>query len=219
MGFRNLEAFNLSMLGKQSWKLLTDSTYLLSRVLKAKYFPRRDFLDANFGHNPSYTWRSLWSTQNLLTIGHRWKIGDGSKINVWKMPWIRNLLSLKPSSMPLQNFEDLTVNHLLDSNLNSWNTTLVRAIFTSSDVAAILAMPLYTRSTLDQRVWKPTFDGSYTVKFVYRICSDLIHTNYTAQGCTRWNSIWNMEIPQRVRAFIWRLAHQCLPTRTNLLNR
>jgi hypothetical protein len=41
-----MEAFNLSMLGKQSWKLLTDSTSLLTRVFKAKYFPRRDFLDA-----------------------------------------------------------------------------------------------------------------------------------------------------------------------------
>jgi hypothetical protein len=119
----------------------------------------------------------------------------------------------------LQNFEDLTVNYLLDSDLNSWNTTLVRAIFTSSDAAAILAKPLYTRSTLDQRIWKPTFDGSYTVKSAYRICSDLIHINSLAHGCTRWNSIWNMEIPPRARAFIWRLAHQCLPTRTNLLNR
>jgi len=70
LGFRNLEAFK-SMLGKQGWKLLSDSSSLLTRILKAKYFPRRDFLDATLGHNPSYTWRSLWSTQSLLTLGHR----------------------------------------------------------------------------------------------------------------------------------------------------
>ena len=46
LGFRNMEAFNLSMFGKQSLKLLTDSNSLLTRVLKAKYLPRRDFLDA-----------------------------------------------------------------------------------------------------------------------------------------------------------------------------
>jgi len=38
LGFRNMEAFNLSMLGKQSWKLLSDSSSLLTRVLKAKYY-------------------------------------------------------------------------------------------------------------------------------------------------------------------------------------
>jgi len=84
--FRNLEAFNLSMLDKQSWKLLSNSSSLFSRILKAKYFPRRDFLDANLGHNPSYTRRSLWSMQSLLTLGHRWKIGNGSQTNVWNMP-------------------------------------------------------------------------------------------------------------------------------------
>jgi len=90
LGFRDMEAFNLSMLGKQSWKLLTDSTSLLTRVLKAKYFTRKDFLDASLCDNPSFTWRSLWSTQHLLTLGYRWKIGDGTKINVWNMPRYKN---------------------------------------------------------------------------------------------------------------------------------
>ena len=103
-GFRNLEAFNLSILRKQGWKLLSNSTSLLTRVLKAKYFPRRDSLNANLGQNPSYTWRSLWSTQSLLILGHKWKIGDGSNINVWSMLWICNLPSLKPSiPQPLTN--------------------------------------------------------------------------------------------------------------------
>jgi len=46
LGFRNMEAFILSMFRKQSLKLLTNSNSLLTCVLKAKYFSRRDFLDA-----------------------------------------------------------------------------------------------------------------------------------------------------------------------------
>jgi len=45
-----MQAFNLSMFDKQSWKLLPDSSSLLTRVLKAKYFQRRDFSDATLGH-------------------------------------------------------------------------------------------------------------------------------------------------------------------------
>lgn len=134
------------------------------------------------------------------------------------MPLILNFPTLKLTSLLLQNFEDLTVNYLLSSGLNSWNNVLVRAIFTSVDATNILAMPLYLCSPLDQHVWKPTSDGFYTVKFAYRTCSDLIHANTTSHGNARWNSIWNMKVPQIICAFIWRLAHQCLPTRTNLLN-
>jgi len=82
LNFRDLEGFNLAMLGKQGWKLITKSSYLLTRVLKAKYFPRSGFLGATIGHNPSFTWRSIWSTIPMLSLGYRWKIGDGNDINV-----------------------------------------------------------------------------------------------------------------------------------------
>jgi len=146
LGFHNMEAFNLSMLGKQSWKLLSDSSSLLTRVLKAKYFPRRDFLDAPLGHNPSYTWRTLWSTQHLLTMEHRWKIGDGSKINVWHMPWLRNLPSLKPSIPPPPDYEDLKFIHLMIPRSAYWNHNLMHSIFHHVDTAAILSIPLYNRN-------------------------------------------------------------------------
>jgi hypothetical protein len=73
IGLQNMEAFNLSMLGKQGWKLFIDSSSLLTRILKAKYFHMRDFLDANIDHNLGFTWGSIWSSQNLITLGYRWK--------------------------------------------------------------------------------------------------------------------------------------------------
>ncbi|KAL0387985.1 UNVERIFIED_CONTAM: putative mitochondrial protein [Sesamum radiatum] len=39
LGFKNLEAFNLALLGKQLWRFLLRPESLVSRVLKAKYFP------------------------------------------------------------------------------------------------------------------------------------------------------------------------------------
>ena len=219
LGFCNMEAFTLSMMGKQSWKLLTDSTSLLTRILKAKYFPRRDFLDASLGHNPSYTWRSLWSTQSLLTLGHRWKIGDGTKINFWNMSWIRSLPSLKPSTIPPPHYKDLTVSHLLNSGMNSWNQMIVQSIFNHSDASAILATPFYSRTMEDTRIWKASINGSYSVKTAYRICMDLLLEATPSHGNYNWTSHWNLKIPPRVLSFLWRLAHQCLPTRANLTTR
>lgn len=38
MGFKHLHAFNLSMLGKKGWRLVTNQDTMVSKVLKAKYF-------------------------------------------------------------------------------------------------------------------------------------------------------------------------------------
>ena len=37
MGFRNMQSFNLAMLGKHGWRLLTRPDSLCARVLKGKY--------------------------------------------------------------------------------------------------------------------------------------------------------------------------------------
>lgn len=50
MGFRQLHAFNLAMLGKQCWRLLANQDTMVSKVLKTKYFLQGNFLEANLGH-------------------------------------------------------------------------------------------------------------------------------------------------------------------------
>lgn len=46
MGFCDLHSFNLAMLGKQIWRVIYYLHSLLSRILKVKYFPNNDILDA-----------------------------------------------------------------------------------------------------------------------------------------------------------------------------
>lgn len=71
MGFRKLHEFNLSMLGKQAWKLIQEPNSLMTRLLKARYFPIGCFFQASIGHNPSYTWRSLLQHPRSLEAGHK----------------------------------------------------------------------------------------------------------------------------------------------------
>ena len=68
LGFKNLKCFNLVLLAKQGWRLQLAQDSLVFQVLKAKYFPRCDFINASL-HNPSYTWRSIMSAQELVNEG------------------------------------------------------------------------------------------------------------------------------------------------------
>jgi hypothetical protein len=45
MGFKDLHCFNLAMLAKQCWRLLSDPDSICARVLRAKYFPSGDILN------------------------------------------------------------------------------------------------------------------------------------------------------------------------------
>ena len=72
MGFRNLRAFNLAMLGKQAWRILTNLDSLIARIYKAKFFPSSNILSAKISSNPSYAWRSIHSSLEVIRKGTRW---------------------------------------------------------------------------------------------------------------------------------------------------
>ena len=55
VGFQKLHKFNIALLRKQSWRLLTKPKSLIAKVLKTRYFPSCSVLDASLGSNPSYT--------------------------------------------------------------------------------------------------------------------------------------------------------------------
>ena len=69
MGFKNLKLFNLALLAKQGWRLQVGHDSLVYRVLKAKYFPRCEFVQASIGNNPSYTWWTIMAAQQLNKDG------------------------------------------------------------------------------------------------------------------------------------------------------
>ncbi|KAK6131702.1 hypothetical protein DH2020_034499 [Rehmannia glutinosa] len=88
LGFRHLRAFNLALLAKQAWRLLTQPSNLLSRILRAKYFPAGSFLDANLGSRPSWSWRSILESRVVLSLGARKLVRSGRQTRIWTDPWI-----------------------------------------------------------------------------------------------------------------------------------
>lgn len=94
MRFQSLRDFNLSMLGKQRWRFLTNPKSLVARVCKARYFKDGDFLIIELENNPIFS-RSLLESQNLIWKGARRTIGIRETISICEDPWLPKVVNSK----------------------------------------------------------------------------------------------------------------------------
>jgi hypothetical protein len=79
---------NQALLAQQSWRLLQFPDSLCMRVLKAKYYPNGELVDTVFPVEESPTWRAVEHGLELLKKGIIWRISSGTKVNIWRDPWI-----------------------------------------------------------------------------------------------------------------------------------
>lgn len=82
---------------------------------------------------------------------------------------------------------------------------------------AVKRVPLLASVTADNRVWWPSEDGIYNVKYAYHLFLNKIVDSSHLQKEGKWNMIWNLSIPHK-KFFFGKLAGigNCLPMRTRL---
>jgi hypothetical protein len=140
LGFRDLHLFNLAMLARQAWRILTNPETLCSQVLKAKYFPNSNILRCNARDGISYTWRSILQGAHLLKEGVVWRVGNGKSLDIWSDPWIPAGMTRKTAT-PKGASLLTRVSELMNPDTGSWDELLVKDTFWESDAKTILALP------------------------------------------------------------------------------
>lgn len=76
LNFRDIEGCNKALIAKQVWRIMSNPNDLVSRFLKSLYYNNSNILEAELGRSPSFLWKSLIWGRELLTKGHRYRIGD-----------------------------------------------------------------------------------------------------------------------------------------------
>lgn len=218
LGFRRVREFNIAMLGKQVWRIMTDPHSLVCRLLKARYFSAVTFGEAVLGNNPGYIWRSLLEARELVVSGSRVKVGSGTSINVWNDPWIPDAVNAKISTPLIPELQHISVNNLLNEN-GKWDVEVLRDIFSEQDVNRILRIPRCSSMREDQWCWLDDEKGVYTVKTGYKRLMGVPNQTLISQDSFNWKKLWNMLIPPKVKNFIWRVLFNCLPTLDNMQKR
>lgn len=224
LGLKNVQSFNLALLAKKCQRILKEPSSLVSKVLKPKYHPSSDFLDAKLGYYHSFVWRSLTVGRKLLKSGLMWRIENGKQAKIQKDKWLNSPLSNSIQSPTTLFHEDACVSDPIDSVKYCWKRDLLNQIFSRSEVTTISTIPLSLVNREDTLVWSPSKNNIFSIKSTYHYHHSPSIQNRGDQSSNRvpqkvWKAIWKLAIPNRIKTFIQRAFQESLPTYLNLNKR
>lgn len=212
LGFKNLRDFNITMLAKQAWRIINETNPLVTSILRAKYFPNSSFLEATLGANPSYAWRSLMETKEVIRKGCRRRIGNGKSTKIWKVPWLPNPKNgYLTTDMPAE-LKETTVENFFCENKREWDNDVLSDLFNERDTRLIKQIPIPVRDREDSWCWTWEDNDEFSVKSCYRqlqgerVCLDRVF----------WKQLWGLKLPGKVINFLWRICRGVLPTAMTL---
>ncbi|KAK6150082.1 hypothetical protein DH2020_017607 [Rehmannia glutinosa] len=168
LGFHDLCSFNKALIAKQLWRIISQPNLLMSKLLKAKYFPKCSLFDANVCSTASWLWRSWLKVRTVLTLGMRFSIGDGKAVKIWESPWIPDSVSFKPNPSFSSQLDLKWVSDLICDDGKSWNNQLIKTNFSNEDLENILKIPLKNPGRKDFLVWHLNPKGNFTVGSSYK---------------------------------------------------
>ena len=210
MGFQDLQAFNLAMLVKQGWRILTNPDSLVARVFKAKYFPHDDILNSKKSCSPSYAWWSIHNNLEVIRKGTRWRLGNGHKIHIWEDKWLPMPTTFKVISPPFDFGDFPMVLSLIDKDTKWWKDNVIYSLFLPFEANTILlidSIPLSYNLPKDSLIWTGNKHGTFAVKSAYHIALSMVippdegECSSNSSNSLIWKRIWHQKVPPKLKVF------------------
>ncbi|KAK3222428.1 hypothetical protein Dsin_009453 [Dipteronia sinensis] len=113
------------------------------------------------------------------------------------------------------------VRHLRTAS-GDWNVSLIKNMFIENDANAILSIPCSLNQRDDSLCWHYTTDENYNMKSGYKLGMSLNikeSTSETRKTGFNWKGIRNLNLPTKIKIFLWTSLREWLPTQVNLARR
>lgn len=159
------------------------------------------------------------TAKDSLYSGFRWVLGDGMDINAVKDPWLKNKEGFCVDQGPAYGAHNISVSDFFMGDARSWDEPKVRDFFTEDDARLILATQIPNGSVKDRIAWTKSVDGKYTVKSGYQHWCDTNMSNTTVVQSSGWSKLWRLNVPHKVKTFLWRFCRNNVPVRNRLKSR
>ncbi|XP_057444610.1 uncharacterized protein LOC130736850 [Lotus japonicus] len=222
LGFRDFKPFNLALVEKNWWRIYTKPESLLARIFKAVYFNNCDLRLAKKGFRPSYAWSSIMKISWIFESGGMWRIGDGTKVNLWTDKWFPS------GSSPIYR-QDLAVElalskvaNLINHEQHSWKRDLIEHVFSPSTAEEIISIPLSINGGPDVLFWPTDSRGQYTSKAGYNFLMNQASRAAPSSSSSVlftagfWKGFWASTTLPRCKEVSWRAVSGYLPLRAKL---
>ncbi|CAN6710400.1 unnamed protein product [Malus baccata var. baccata] len=172
------------------------------------------------------SWDRLMKQKRAGGLG--WRVGDGENIDIRKDPWLPTPTTFLAN--PLDSLEVTKVRELIEPISKSWKAEIIVAGFNQEEARKILSIPLSKTGCRDRLVWHHTVNGVYSVKTGYGVAINLMENgalgrkgrgapSENRRSNPMWRKIWTLQVPNKIKYFIWKCCNNALAVRQNLQRR
>lgn len=218
LGVKDFLKFNDALLVKSSWRLLNNPACLLGQVLKGKYFPECNILQAEGTSTMSHGWRSVLIGCDLLQQNLGWIVGDGQSINIWRTPWLNLHKQESPMGPATEQTAELLVSDLMIPGTLVWDRSTLQRIPAFEE--QILHIQPSLTGAPDKLVWLGTKSGEYSTKSGYYTVVKETMEDEIQEPYFNWRqNVWSLNCAPKVKHFAWRLLKRAVPVGERLVER
>jgi hypothetical protein len=101
---------------------------------------------------------------------------------------------------------------------------MIKHNFWAEEAKIIIQIPLSKYQQQDILIWRGSTTSEFIVRSAYHMEKDRTERNRgvgstSSAPSSVWKKIWDMQMPNSIKMFLWRACHNILPTKVSLQKR
>ncbi|XP_031099664.1 uncharacterized protein LOC116003863 [Ipomoea triloba] len=217
LGIRKMEPMNRAFLAKLGWRLIQNEDSIWSQIFKAKYsVSSTDCSTWKAKANMSNAWKGILRSVPILQKGIRITVRNGRRTSFWTDCWLgdKPLCQEAINAIPPGDLGRLVASYW--SADRGWRWESLNNLLPEEILSKLAAYVLHEEQNLDDIVgWKLEASGCFSVSSAY----DIATRDEGPPEVAKWNSIWKLKVPNRIRTFMWLVKHNKIMTNENRVKR
>ncbi|KAE8726444.1 hypothetical protein F3Y22_tig00006886pilonHSYRG00006 [Hibiscus syriacus] len=233
-GIIDLGAKNKALLAKWGWRFANEKDALWRSVISFKYGSDKIpwMVSTDKIKEASIIWRGIINNLRSEELSKwmsfdsfRWQVGDGKTMWFWEDVWLgeKSFMNRFPRIYRLVSrkfrtiFEVLRESEWRDSSVLFVRQLLDRERNIFNVIKGEIGEAQIKPDVVDRIIWIHEKDGKFSVKKMTELL--LGNDNIIEADQPKYDKIWSLKVPPKVKCFLWMLKQNRVPTKAFLKSR
>lgn len=117
--------------------------------------------------------------------------------------------------------EVITVSDLIDQDTRSCDRQKINKVFLPFEGEQIFRIPIAKKIHDDVLSWPWKKDQCYLVRSAYHLLLEKKRSQVegSSKKSSHWKWLWALNVPSKLKMFVWKLCHNGIPIKSGLLRR